>query len=255
MHAEDPERLAERQDRPGHRLFEDRVVGRRRRLLGRGEVTAEDRPAGGDCLADHAGRRDQAADFRLGQPDDRPADQLAPIRCERPAVGGVAVHERTHLVDEPVDHDVDAKIARQRLARLEERLLLGEPAVALAEQPARIDRDRRLQRDGLGERDLGSCPASRLRPVQAEHSDHPIERDDRSRQHGADAAICQLADVAERRVVQLGSLEHVTDRDRAALASRQVDRGEAARIAESGDSLATPTPRAPASAHRARRGG
>ena len=238
--SQDAEGLAERQDRRVHHLFEDRVVRRRRRLLGRGEVTAEDRPAGRDRLADRAGRRDPAADLRLGEPDDRPTDQLTPVRCERPAVGSVAVHQRAHLVDEPVDHDVDAKIARQRLARLEQRLLLGEPAIALAEQPARIDGDRGLQRDRLGERDLGSCPASRLRPVQAQHPDHPIERDDRGRQHGADAAIRQLADVAEGRVVQLGSLKHVADRDRAALARRQVHRGQAARVAESGDARRRP---------------
>ncbi len=72
---------------------------------------------------------------------------------------------------------------------------------------------------------------------------------------GADAAIGQLADVAERRVVQLGRLEHVTDRDRAALAGRQVDDREAACVAERPRARAPPTPRAPASARRARRGG
>ena len=64
--------------------------------------------------------------------------------------------------------------------------------------------------------------------------DHPIERDDRGRQDSADAAIRQLADVAERRVVQLGGLEHVTDRDRSALAGRESEAtGEKpARVAE-----------------------
>ena len=238
--SQDAERLPERQDRSVHHLFEDRVVRRRRRLLGGGEVTPEDRPAGRDRLADRAGRRDPAADLRLGKPDDRPTDQLTPVRRERPAVGRVAVHQRAHLVDEPVDHDVDAKIARQRLAGLEQRLLLGEPAIALAEQPARVDGDRGLQRDGLCERDLGPCPASRLRPVQAQHPDHPVERDDRGCQHGADAAICQLADVAEGRVVQLGGLKHVAHGDGSALAHREVHRGQPARVAERWDSGCRP---------------
>ena len=238
--AEDAERLPERQDRGVHHLFEDRVVRRRRRLLGRGKVTAEDRPACRDRLADGSGRGDPAADLRLGEPDDRPTDQLTPVRRERPAVGCVAVHQRTHLVDEPVDHDVDAEIARQRLAGLEKRLLLGEPAIALVEEPARIDGDRGLQSNGLGERDLGSCPASRLCPVEAQHPDHPIERDDRGRQHGADAPLRQLADVAEGRVVQLGGLKHVTHRDCAALAGRQVHPGQAARVAERADARRRP---------------
>ena len=162
----------------------------------------------------------------------------------------MTIHQLAHLVDEPVDHNLDAKVAGQRLARLEERLLLGEPAVALAEQPARVDGDRGLQGDGLGERDLGARPASRFGAVQTEHPDHSIERDDRCRQDGTDAPVDQLAHVAQRRVVQLRSLEHVADRNRAAVAGRQVGHGQAARVAEWVD-----TPGCPLRQHRRRLAG
>ena len=76
--------------------------------------------------------------------------------------------------------------------------------------------------------------------MQAQHADHSIERHDRRRQRCADAAICQLADVAEGWVVQLGGLEYVTDRDRAALPGSQVDRGQPACVAESRDARRRP---------------
>ena len=168
-----PRGLAEREDRRVHHLFEDRVVRRRGGCSVPGS-SGEDRPAGGDRLADRAGGRDPAADLRVGQPDARRGTRSSyPPGQQRPAVGSVAVHERAHLVDEPVDHDVDAEVARQGLARLEQRLLLGEPAVALAEQPARVDRDRSLLR--RRPRRARSRGSSRRRgAVQGEHADQPL---------------------------------------------------------------------------------
>ena len=62
---------------------------------------------------------------------------------------------------------------------------------------------------------------------------------------GALAAVDQLADVAERRIVQLRRIEHVADRDRAALASRQVDAGRR---------LASPRAARPGASHSASTG-
>ena len=52
-----------------------------------------------------------------GSPTTARQTSSSPVRRERPAVGCVGVDQRAHLVDEPVDDDVDAEIARQRLAR------------------------------------------------------------------------------------------------------------------------------------------
>ena len=89
-------------------------------------------------------RRESPAHVRLGQADHGPADELAAFRSKRPAVDRVGVDERPELLDEPVDHHLDPQVARQRLAGLEQRALLGEPPVAVLQQPARVDRDRRF---------------------------------------------------------------------------------------------------------------
>ena len=230
--AEDAADLAEGEDRRIHHLCERRVAARGRRLLGLGELAPQHRLAGGDRVADRAGNRNRAADLLLGEPEHGAADELGAAGEERPAVGRVGVHERAELLDESLDHRVEAQVARERLAGLQERLLLGQPAVAVTEQPGGIERDRCLAGDGLGERDLRRAPVAHERAVKGEHAEEPVLRDDRRRQHGADTVLGEPADAAERLVFERRGLENVGDGDGAADPRGEIDDREPGRVAE-----------------------
>ena len=115
------------------------------------------------------------------------------------------------------------ELARERLAGLQQRLLLGEPAVAVTKEPGRLERDRGLTGDRLREGDLGGAPLAHERAVEGEHAEQPVLGDDRRRQHGAHAALGQLADVAERVVVERTGLEDVGDGHGAADPGAEVD--------------------------------
>ena len=91
---------------------------------------------------------------------------------------------------DPVEAPLDLRLAR-----------------ALAQEPARVDGDRRLVRDCLRERDLGGHPDRRLGAVQGEHADQSPERHDRGREHAPHAAIDQVAHVPERRVAHFRRVE------------------------------------------------
>ena len=161
----------------------------------------------------------------LGEPDHGAADELGAAGEERPAVGRVGVDQRAQLLYEPLDHGVEAEVAGQRLAGLEQRLLLGEAAVALTEQSGRVERHGRLAPDGLGESHLRRAPVARCRAVDDEHAEQPVLRQDRRGEDGADAPPRQLADVAERGVAQLGRVEDVGDATVRPVARRDWRRG------------------------------
>ena len=224
--------LAEREDRRFHHLGEARVAVGGRRLLGLAEVASQHGLAGRDRVADRAGDRDRPADLVLGQPEHGAADKLVAAGEQRPAVGGVGVDERAKLVDEALDHGVEAEVARERLPGLQQRLLLGQPAVALAQQARGVERDRSLAGDGLRERDLVRAPVTDGGPMEREHAEEPLMRDDRRRQYGTNAVLGEAADVTEAAVVERRRLEDVGDGHRAAKPGGEIRDRQPAGIAE-----------------------
>ena len=252
--AEDAANLPEREDRRVHHLGELGVRGGRRRLLGLAESPPQHGLAGRDRLPDRARHRDRAPDLALRDPQHGAADELRAARLQCPAVGRVGIHQRPDLLDEAVDHDVEAKVARQRLAGLEQRLLLGEPAIAVPEQPGRVEGDRRLARDRLEQRDLVGPPGPRNRAVDGEDAEQPVLGENRCRQHGMHASFRQLANVSEHCVLELGGREDVGHGDRAARPRREVHDRELGGVAERRHARVDPTRRSLPSARRGRRG-
>ena len=124
------------------------------------------------------------------------------------------------------------QVAGQRLAGLQERPLLGDPALAVAEQTARVDRARSLAGDRLGEQDLSPRPAARLLALDPEHPDHAVGGDDRGGEHRPDVAVRELLEPTELRTLEPSVLGDVRDLDRPPLSDREVDVREAARVAE-----------------------
>ena len=237
---EDSADLAERVDRRVHHLGEVGVAAPGRRLLGRGEVAPQHRLPGRNRLADRAADGDRAPDLRLGQPEHCPADKLGSAREQGPAVRRVCVHEPTKLLDEALDHRVEVELARQRLACLEQRLLLRQPPVALPQQPGRVERDRGFAGDRLDETDLGRAPLAGDGTVEREHAEQPFLNDDRRREDRAHASLGELANVAGRVRAERGRVEHVCNRDGASGAGAEVRDGEMDVIADRRDLVGNP---------------
>ena len=98
-----------------------------------------------------------------------------------------------------------------------------------------------LARNGLRQRDLARRPRPGLRPVQPEHPDHPVEDDDRRREHRARAELHQRVDVPQRFVEELRGVAHVCDGNGAALARGEVrDRQPAGVVADRRQALHPP---------------
>ncbi len=151
--AEDPPHLAEPRHRGDHDLFELREVLARRRLLGARERTVQNGPPGLDRLGLQAGGSDSAVELLvLGQAEDRAAAERVRPRLEHPAVGRVRLEEAHDLVDQPPEDRLEPKVRRDHLRRLEERLLQAEPALVVAQQARRMNRETDLAGDRLGER-------------------------------------------------------------------------------------------------------
>ena len=150
----------------------------RRRLLGGCEVAAEDGLAACDRLADRADGRESGGRPRSsGRPSTARQTSSSPPGDEGPAVGGVRVHERADLLDEPLDHGVEAG-ARSSVPR---------PPSAAHAAPQRDGRSRGA--DGpcrsaiAASRATASAseisagrPRRRFVAVQAEHADQAVER-------------------------------------------------------------------------------
>ncbi len=76
--------------------------------------------------------------------------------------------------------------------------------------------------------------------MEAEDADDALGDHDRGREDREDVSVRVLANVAELRVAQFRRLAHVTDRHRASLADAEVRHGQAARVAQSLDTLRCP---------------
>ncbi len=177
--AENAPHLAEPHDRRAHDVLEDGVRRARRRLLRRREVVGEHGAAGLECAPDRPLRWDLPPDIPLRDADHRAASQQLAVGLQDPAVRRIGADERHDLLHQPVDDRLEVQVARQHLGRLDQRLLLPEALLVLAEQPGGMDGEAELAGDGLGERDLACLPGPDLAPVQAEHPDHAVEDEDR----------------------------------------------------------------------------
>ena len=181
-----------------------------------------------------------------GRPSTAAAHELVAAGHERPAVGGVAVHERADLLHEALDHGVEAEIARQRLARLEQRPLLGDAPVALAQEAARVDRDRGLARDRLGERDLAGGPG--VPPRRGAAPSTPISRSNAT--IGVASEACSPRSLSSLRSSSAGSSSSGASSTSPITIVR---RSRAARLL-TGSRLASPSGGAPSASHSATTG-
>ncbi len=194
-------------DRRVHHLREPRVRRARRRPLGLGEPAPQQRPPAGERLAHRPLGRDAAADLGGGQPVDGAAAEGAVVAVEDPAVGGVGADEPDGLRDEPLEDAVGVEVLGEHLGRVEQRRLLVEAVAVLREQPAGVDRQADLLRDGLEERDLVRRPAARLVAVGGEDPDRPVA-DDHRRRHGGPRAERDQVLAPLERLLRLEVVDH-----------------------------------------------
>ena len=142
--------------------------------------------------------------------DGRAAEERI-VRVVEVAVGRVRIEQLRHLVHEPLEDGLEPELARHDLGRLEERGLLFEALRVLVEQLRGVDRNPEFARNGLGERDLGIRPRARLRAVEPEDPDHPVEHEDRRREDCAAVELLQSLDPAECRIGERRLLADVAD--------------------------------------------
>jgi hypothetical protein len=163
------------------------------------------------------------------EPVDGRAAKNRMLGVEQVAIGRVRIEELGHLDDEPLENGLQPELARHDLSGFQQRGLLLEATVVLLEQLGRVDRDAELARDRLGQCDLRVGPVARLRAVEAEDADHPIEDEDRRDEHGERVEVEQGLDAAHLRVLERRLLANVADRDRAPLAGREIRSGQVLR--------------------------
>ena len=155
------------------------------------------------------------------EPVDGCAPQHRVLVVVEVAVGGVRVEQLGHLDDEPLEHGLEPQLARDDLGGIEQCRLLLESLLVLLEQLRRVKRDRDLTGHGLGQRDSASGQA-RFGPVEPEDADHPVEDEDRSREHGERVEVEHALDSSELGVLQSGLRAYVADGDRSPLAGREI---------------------------------
>ena len=109
--------------------------------------------------------------FHSGTPTTARQRRSVAVGLEDPAVRRVGADERDDLFHEPVDDGLELEVARENLGCLDQRLLLAQALLVLAEEAGGVDRQAQLAGDGLGERDLARSPGCRLGPVQLEDAD------------------------------------------------------------------------------------
>ena len=220
--------LAQPGDRRVHDLGEHPVILRRRRRLGACEITLEDRATGGEHLLEGALGDDLAADVPFRHAQHGLAAKHHPALVEDPAVGGVGAEQLDDLGDEALDDRGEAEVRGEHLAGLEQRGLLLQAALVLLQQLGGVDSEPDLARDRLCDRDVVRAPGRRLGAVEGEDADHPVEDEDRRRDHGARPELDQRLPPTEARVVELRRGEDVGDRHRPPLARGEVGDGQAA---------------------------
>ncbi len=174
------------------------------------------------------------------EPVDGRAPKHRALGVVEVAIGGVGVEQLGHLDDEPLEHGLEPQLARDDLGGGEQCRLLLESLLVLLEELRRVKRDPDLAGHGLGQRDLCFGPWTRLGSVQPEDADHPVEDEDRSREHGERVEVEHALDPSELGVLQGGLRAHVADGDRSPLAGREIrdrkpivvsaDRNEALRV-------------------------
>ena len=186
---------------------------------------APDRPLG----------RDLPPDVPLGDADDCPAPQQLPVGLEDPAIGRIGAGERDDLLDEAADDGLEMQVAGENLRGLDQRLLLAEALLVLAQEPRRVDGEPDLPRHGLRQRDLACLPGHRLGTVEAENPDQAVEEEDRRGQRRPRPEVEQGLRAPERRVAEdLAVGGDVFDRDGAPLARSEVQRREVRRCVADG---------------------
>ena len=233
--AEHSSYLAEPRDRRAHDVVEDRVRRAGRGLLGRCEVVGQDRAPRLERPADRALRRDLAADVPFRDAHDGAAAEQLAVGLEDPAVRGVGADERHDLLHEASDDRLEVQVAREHLGGLDERLLLPEALLVLAQQAGGVDGEAQLPGHGLGQRDLAGLPGPDLPAVQAEDPDHAVEDEDRrgdgrARSQGKEGVRAPEGGV----LAELARRLHVGDRHGAAVARREVHGRQVRRLVAHG---------------------
>ncbi len=225
----DPENaanLAQPRDRCIHDLGEDLVVVRRRRGLGAGEVALEERAPRRDNVVEGALRNDLAANVPLGHAEHGLAPQHRPALVVDPAVGRVRSEELDDLGDQALDDRRKAQVGGEHLSGLEERGLFLEAAFVLLQELRGMNREPDLARDRLGDGDVVGAPDRGLRAVEGEDPDDPVEDQNRRGDDRAGAELDECVPASERRVVEVGRDEDVSDDHGSALARGEVRHGK-----------------------------
>src|SRR5207247_5144698 len=114
------------------------------------------------------------------------------------------------------------QLARDRLRRLQQRLLLLQAQEVGFQDLGRMRREPRLAGNRFGEADLGLGPRPWLRAVQGERSDQLVEDDDRGGEHGPRAQLDERLAAWAREAVDVFSRGDVGHDDRASLVGRAV---------------------------------
>ena len=114
--------------------------------------------------------RELEADERRIEPVDGGAAQHAPLDVEEAAVGAVDAEQLRHLLDEPLQHELELELARHRARRLQQRRLLA-PAGAGSRSAA--VRSRAPSRSRAPPSRPGSARRRRAAPTAAARSSRP----------------------------------------------------------------------------------
>src|ERR671923_1229677 len=154
--------------------------------------------SGLDHLFERSLRRNLPADVALGDAGDGVAAEEPARVVEDPAIGSVGAEELDQLVDETLDHCLEAQITREHLRSLEKRGLLLDAPLVLAQEARCMDREPDLSRHGLRERHLARAPLAGLGAMEAEDTHHAVEDEDRRGGHRTGAEIGRRVPPAER---------------------------------------------------------
>ena len=188
-------------------------LGHLRVVVREGGATAGDGAPGQALLG-----RELKADDVLGKAVNRRAAENAALGVDEIAVDGLRAQELGDLVHEPLQHRVQLELAGHYLRCLQERALLAEPAFVLLQELSSVDGEPDLVRDRLDQRDVAGRPLARRRPVEAEHTDHPVEDEDRRRKRRLRVQALECLSAAEGRIIELRGGRGVGHADRPALA-------------------------------------
>ena len=157
------------------------------------------------------------ADEAPVEPVNGRASERRAVGAEQVAICRVRLEEKRDLIDEQLKDDLDVEFPRHDLRGFQQRALLAEPELVLAEQTGGVNAEANLPGDCLGQAPLGRRPRTRLGAMECEYADRLFEDDDRG---GEDRSRAEPDQELAAAVVELGG--HVRDRDRLSHSQRLV---------------------------------